>query len=364
MYKRIVFPILERFDAETTHERILTMLTIAGKSTIARWLMQRLFSFEDQHLNVDLFGLRFRNPLGLAAGFDKNAVAAKALAWLDFGHVETGTIIPLAQPGNPRPRIFRLREDQGLINRMSFPGQGMLVAEKNLLGLGRRNFILGVNIGANKASVEDGRAVEDYEYLAAKLAKYCDYITINISSPNTARLRDLQGKEALAHLIDQVLAARDQKATERKGIRRPVLVKIAPDLDWPEIDDILDVVTSREVDGIIATNTTTQRFPDLKSPNKSEEGGLSGRPLTALSTAVVRYIYRRTEGRLPIIGVGGVFTAEDVLEKIKAGASLVQTYTGFVYEGPSMAKRVNKGIVDFLNREGLSSIQQLVGSET
>lgn len=359
MYKQVVFPILERFDAETTHERILTMLTIAGKSITAQWLMQRLFSFEDRRLNVDLFGLHFRNPLGLAAGFDKNAAAARALASLGFGHIEAGTIIPLAQPGNPRPRIFRLGEDQGLINRMSFPGRGMLVAKKNLRGLEARDFILGVNIGANKVSVEDGRAVEDYEYLTAELAKYCDYITINVSSPNTARLRDLQGKEALAHLIDQVLAARDQK-----DIRRPILVKIAPDLGWPEINDILDVVTSREVDGIIATNTTTQRFPNLKSPNKSEEGGLSGRPLTALSTAVVRYIYRCTEGRLPIVGVGGIFTAEDALEKIKAGASLVQTYTGFIYEGPTMAKRVNKGIVDFLDREGLSSIQQLVGSET
>ncbi len=358
MYKSVLFPVLSSLDAESTHDKALTLLHWAGKSALIRNLIKRRLSHEDPRLKVSVFGLEFPNPIGLAAGFDKNAAAISGLAALGFGHIEIGTVVPLPQTGNPRPRLFRLIDDQALINRMGFNSLGAGVVQENLQKTPVTEVIVGINVGANKASVDAGTALNDYVSVTWELAGYGHYISVNVSSPNTARLRELQGKGALARLVEEVTYVRNTKAPNK-----PVLVKIAPDLSWAEVDDILEVITGLEVSGIIATNTTVQRPETLKSSRKVETGGLSGRPLAARSTEIIRYIYQRTEGKLPIIGVGGVFTWQDVLEKILAGASLVQTYTGFVYEGPWMARRVCKGLATYLDSEGIGSIQEIVGSQ-
>jgi dihydroorotate dehydrogenase len=294
----------------------------------------------------------------MAAGFDKNAVAAPILSDLGFGFVEIGTVTPEPQSGNPRPRLFRLRTDQALINRLGFNSQGLVEVTNNLYRIGltqrERGFIMGVNLGANRTSVEEGRAVDDYVNGTHLLGRWGDYITINISSPNTTNLRNLQGKEALTQLVKEVVAERDKSA------QRPVLVKIAPDLERTEVDDILDVVLSNNLQGIIATNTTVSR-PALKSSFASETGGLSGRPLNPLTLNMIRYLYRSTEGKIPIIGVGGIFNGEDAAAMMASGATLVQQYTGFIYEGPFGPTRILRYLSEYLKRRDFSSIQELVG---
>jgi dihydroorotate dehydrogenase len=323
-----------------------------------RRILGHFFSYSDPRLQVQTLGLTLPNPIGLAAGFDKEAAIISAVRTLDFGFEEVGTIVPLPQLGNPRPRLFRLTEDRALINRMGFNSLGADVAQANL----RRNpvpsFNLGINVGANKTSVQAKTYLGDYVTVTWELAEYGDYITVNVSSPNTPGLRDFQGKEKLRSIVGEVIITRNTKAPNI-----PVLVKIAPDLSEAEIDDILEVIADLGVSGIIATNTTIERPETLKSRWNAETGGLSGEPLRERSTKIIRYIYQHTEGRLPIIGVGGVFTAEDALAKIMAGAVLVQTYTGLVYEGPRMPWRVKRGIVKFLEMKGVASVQDLVGSE-
>lgn len=358
MYHRAIYPVLQCFDAEHTHEAVLRLLSVVERLPQSQRLLRRLVAYDDPRLGVDLWGLHFANPLGIAAGLDKNAVAVRTWGALGFGHVEVGTVTPLPQPGNPRPRVFRLPADRALINRMGFPGQGALAVALRLRRSTGQRPIVGINIGANKTSVEAGRAAEDYLQALTQLYTYADYLTINISSPNTARLRDLQGRAALESLVQQVAAQRDQMT-----VRKPLLIKIAPDLTPADLDDICAVCLASGVDGIIATNTTIDRPNLLREAAKEQTGGLSGAPLRDRSTDIIRYLYGNTQGRLPIIGVGGVFSAADVFAKLAAGASLAQVYTGFVYEGPLLARRINRDLSQLLRQHGFASISEVTGSQ-
>jgi dihydroorotate dehydrogenase len=356
VYRRGIYPVLQRFDAESTHEAVFRLLKLVERSYPARALLQRMVAYTDPRLSVNLWGLHFANPLGIAAGLDKNAVAVQTWGALGFGHVEVGTVTPQPQPGNPRPRMFRLPADRALINRMGFPGQGAAVVGQRLSRLERQRPVVGINIGANKSSVESGRAVEDYLQALTQLYAYADYLTINISSPNTARLRELQGRDALEELVRQVVSRRDQMP-----LRKPLLIKIAPDLTLADLDEISAVCLAHGVDGIIATNTTIDRPATLRAAAKSEGGGLSGAPLRQRSTDTIRHLYATTRAKLPIVGVGGVFSVADVYEKLAAGASLVQVYTGLIYEGPLLARRINRELSRLLTRHGCASIAELTG---
>ncbi|MBI3244736.1 MAG: quinone-dependent dihydroorotate dehydrogenase [Chloroflexi bacterium] len=328
---RLLRPALFALDPERAHQLTLRLLALPVAPLLAR-----LFDFSDPRLAVSAFGLTFRNPVGLAAGYDKNGLALRGLAMLGFGHIEAGTVTRTPQPGNPRPRLFRLPADEALINRMGFPNDGVrdLTSLRDLSGLPCR---LGVNIGKSKDTPLE-QAADDYCALLKQVAPYADYVALNLSSPNTPGLRQLQTKTYIADLLGQVAAARDE-LTKRK----PVLIKIAPDLSWPELDDILEAVVANKLDGIIATNTTISR-EGLRSPLKAESGGLSGQPLRTRSTEIIRYIHQHTEGKLPIVGVGGINSAEAALEKLRAGATLLQIYTGLIYEGPGLVAAINRGI--------------------
>lgn len=357
MYREVIYPLLGRVEAERAHEAVLRLLALAERTPKLPALLRRLTATPDPRLAVDLWGLRFDNPLGIAAGLDKNAVAVQVWGALGFGHVEVGTVTPQPQAGNPRPRVFRLPADDALINRMGFPGQGMAAAAARLQRLPAQRPVVGVNIGANKASVEAGRAVEDYVRALAYLAPHADYLTINVSSPNTARLRELQGAVALDALVAQVVAQRDQLP-----VRKPLALKIAPDVEPAELDAIVEVCLARGVDGIVATNTTIARPAELRAAARAESGGLSGAPLRDRATEMIRAIHQRSAGRLPIIGVGGVFGTADLLAKLAAGASLVQIYTGFVYEGPLLAQRINRDLVRLMDRYGCASPAELAAA--
>jgi dihydroorotate dehydrogenase len=338
MYRRFVFPLLSQVDPETAHERTLSLLAY-GQSWAGRPFLHRLAG-KIPHQPVKLFGLTFPNVLGMAAGFDKDVRVAAGLAALGFGHVEVGTLTPRPQAGNPRPRIFRLPLDEALINRMGFPNEGVETAVPRLKALSqqKRNFILGVSLGKQKETPL-AEAAQDYITVMQAVYAYADYLAVNISSPNTPGLRDLQGGDYLGHLLG-VLTAENQKLAFRLQLSpRPLLVKIAPDLAWAELDEILTAVQDAGIDGIIATNTTLSR-DGLLSAASEETGGLSGRPLTDRSTEIITHIHKETNGRLPIIGVGGIFTAADMCAKLDAGASLVQLYTALIYEGPTLPGRL------------------------
>jgi dihydroorotate dehydrogenase len=295
----------------------------------------------------------------VAAGFDKFGLTPRAMNSLGVSHVEVGTITLMPQEGNPKPRVFRLTKDRGLINRMGFNSPGALVVERNLAGSVPKDLVIGISVGANKISVESGQSVTDFVATTKLLAHRGQYIAVNVSSPNTPGLRDLQHKEAFAALLDELL-----KAKVGFFPNKPVLVKIAPDLTDEQLDDVLEVITSRDIAGIIATNTTNKETSrlGLKSRDRSETGGLSGRPLFARSTEMVRYIYQHTEGRLVIWAAGGVFNADDALTKILAGATVVQVWTGLVYEGPLLPWNIHLGLSSFMDREGVRSIGEIVGA--
>lgn len=358
LYRRAVFPLLSRLDPEDVHDRTLGMLASVSRLRLLHPVLRALFSAEDARLRCLVWGLEFPNPIGVAAGLDKNGRAVEALLQMGWGHVEVGTVTPLPQPGNPRPRVFRLPQDRALINRMGFPGVGADAVAETLGFRQRTDGIVGVNIGANKRSVDAGTAAADYVSALKSCYDVADYLTLNVSSPNTARLRELQGKQALGALIGEVVAARDGQP-----LRKPLLVKLAPDLLPSEIDDIVEVCRSGGIDGIVATNTTIGRPPTLQGPAAAETGGLSGLPLRDRATDIIRYIYRSTEGSLPIVGAGGIFTAEDAFAKLAAGASLVQVYTGFIYEGPTLARRINRGLVRLMQHHGFGTIAAVTGSE-
>ncbi len=302
-----------------------------------------------------LWGRRFPNPIGLAAGFDKDARVPDAMLRLGFGFVETGTVTPLPQPGNPKPRIFRLAPDQALINRLGFNSGGLerLVAR---LARRQRHGIVGVNLGKNRDSTD---AAADYAIGVRRAAALADYLVVNISSPNTPGLRDLQAGAALADLVGAVLAARSDS-----GVAVPLLLKIAPDLTADQCADIAEAVLATGIDGIIIGNTTVARPPGLASPHAHEAGGLSGRPLLAPSTAVLGEMYRLVGGKVPLIGVGGVAGAEDAYAKIRAGASLVQLYTALVYVGPALTTRIKTGLAALLARDRFATVAEAVGTES
>jgi dihydroorotate dehydrogenase len=350
---RLVRPFLFRLDPEQAHHLTLTLLKWAGRFPITEYLLRSLFTLDDSRLEVEVFGVKFKNPIGLAAGYDKNGIAVQGLSCLGFGHVEVGTITRQPQAGNPRPRLQRIPEAGALVNRMGFPNAGVdtfrVTSDK------RRVIRLGINIGKGKDTPLE-KASEDYCALLRRVHAQADYVALNVSSPNTPGLRQLQARAKLEQLVAAVVAARDSLTP-----RVPVLVKIAPDLREGEIDDLLSVVVACGVDGVIATNTTVRRegAPDYAA---GLPGGLSGLPLKQRATEVVRYIARRTEGRLPIIGVGGIASAADALEKLGAGASLVQVYTGLVYMGPGLAHQINAGLLQACEAQGMNNVGDLVGA--
>ena len=334
-------PLLARLDPEMAHAATIAALRL--------WPAPRPAP-DDPRLAVSAFGLRFLNPIGLAAGFDKNAEATDALQALGFGFVEVGTVTPRPQAGNPRPRVFRLRPDHAIINRLGFNGAGHAAVLSRFPVRG----IVGVNIGANKDSAD--RAA-DYVAGVTAFASVAAYLTINISSPNTPALRDLQQADALDDLLARVMDAR--AAATRQP---PVLVKIAPDLSLPELDAVIRVARSRGIDGMLVSNTTLAR-PGLRDAVGHEAGGLSGRPLFAPSTRMLAQTYVRVEGAFPLIGIGGIDSAQSAYVKLRAGAALVQLYTGLVYEGPALVARMKQGLVDFCRRDGLASITQATGAD-
>ena len=337
MYQKGIFPLLSQVDAETVHERTLSLLAWAQQSAIGRAGL-RLLAGPLPMQPVELFGLHFPNVLGMAAGFDKEVRVAEGLAMLGFGHVEVGTLTPRPQLGNPRPRIFRLTADDALINRMGFPNGGVTTAVNHLKNHQNRSFVLGVSLGKQKETPL-AEATADYITVMQAVYAYADYLAVNISSPNTPGLRVLQGGNYLSHLLAGLQAENGRLAQVHGMVERPLLVKIAPDLTWPELDEILTAVQDNQISGIIATNTTTSRV-GLMDTNQEEQGGLSGPPLNQRSTEIITHIQRQMNGRLPIIGVGGVKTAADVQAKLDAGASLVQLYTSLIYEGPQLPGRI------------------------
>ncbi|MCA9969205.1 MAG: quinone-dependent dihydroorotate dehydrogenase [Anaerolineales bacterium] len=338
-YQRLLFPLLKRLDPEAAHDRTLAALQLAQGRTAGRALLRRIAG-ELPAAPVRAFGLTFPNVLGVAAGFDKDVRVAHGLGLLGFGHVEVGTLTPKPQDGNPKPRIFRLPEDEAIINRMGFPNGGVIQAVGRLhrLAQHKEDLIIGVSLGKQKPTLLEDAAL-DYMQVMRAVYKSADYLAVNISSPNTPGLRELQGGDYLGQLL-RTLRVEGEVLARRLGVpKRPLLVKIAPDLTWRELDAILETVLAQEMDGLIATNTTISRH-GVKSALQSEAGGLSGRPLRDQSNAIIRYVVQHTGGTLPVIGVGGVKTAADARAKLDAGATLVQLYTGLVYAGPGIAGRL------------------------
>jgi dihydroorotate dehydrogenase len=336
MYKLLIRPILFCFDPEKVHYFTFSLIRIVSKIPGFSGLFRALYEVKDSRLETEVFGLKFKNPVGLAAGFDKNAVLYKELSNFGFGFIEIGTITPKAQNGNPKKRLFRLREDSAIINRMGFNNGGV---DEAVLRLKQNNGILiGGNIGKNKVTPNE-EATSDYEICFEALFDYVDYFVVNVSSPNTPNLRALQDKEPLTELLQTL-----QNKNLAKPKQKPILLKIAPDLTDEQLLDIIDIINETKIAGVIATNTTLSR-DGLSSENKIEMGGLSGKPLTKRSTEVIRFLSEKSNKSFPIIGVGGIHTAEDAIEKLEAGASLVQLYTGFIYEGPALVKAINKAIL-------------------
>lgn len=362
-YKSLIRPLLFRKDPEISHEAVLHMLARN------EWLYDTIEDFykvEDQRLRVKLGPLTLANPVGLAGGFDKNALAPKMISAFGFGFMEVGAITAQAQPGNPKPRLYRLPEDDALINRLGFNNEGAEAIAIRLDRLrargGRPKIPLGMNIGRTKI-VETKDAVADFLSCFEKLFPHGDFFTLNVSSPNTPNLRDLQEKSLLRELLSAVQQRNIQLAARAKVEPKAVFVKIAPDMEFAQVDEIVDVVDQVKLAGIVATNATAFKREGLKSPNGPEPGGLSGRPITAMVTKFISHIYRNTRGRVPIIGVGGIFDGYDAYEKIKAGADAVQIYTGWIYEGPGAVKRINKGLLRLLERDGLKQISEAVGRD-
>lgn len=335
MYKTLLRPLLFSFDPEKVHYFTFSLIKLAHLIGLGG-LFRTLYQIKHPALERELFGLKFSNPVGLAAGFDKNAVLYKELSNFGFGFIEIGTLTPRGQTGNPKKRLFRLKDDQAIINRMGFNNDGVDHVVRRLKK--NTNVVIGGNIGKNKDTPNE-KAVDDYIYCFNALFDYVDYFVVNVSSPNTPNLRALQNKEPLTNLLSTLNVLNNKK---RKS--KPILLKIAPDLTDIQLDDIIDIVISTKIDGVIATNTTLIR-EGLNSKNRSEMGGLSGKPLSSRSTKVIRYLATKSNNAFPIIGVGGIHSPEDALEKIQAGASLVQLYTGFVYEGPAVVKSINKLLI-------------------
>lgn len=341
MYKPLIRSLLFLLPAEKAHHFTFKLARLSFNIPGIKALNRAFFLETDPSLERELFGLKFPNPVGLAAGFDKDAKLIDEFASLGFGFIEIGTLTPKPQPGNPQPRLFRLKKDEAIINRMGFNNEGLEPAIKRLKKR-RSSVIVGGNIGKNKITPNE-EAVNDYLESFQKLFDYVDYFVVNVSSPNTPNLRELQEKEPLKKLLSQLM---DQNKLKSKP--KPILLKIAPDLTNSQLDDIIEIVQATKISGVIATNTTISR-DDLKTPSAEVgaigAGGLSGKPLQNRSTEVIRYLHQKSSGAFPIIGVGGIMSAQDALDKLEAGASLIQLYSGFIYEGPGLIKKINEALL-------------------
>jgi dihydroorotate dehydrogenase len=382
MMYRLIKPLLFRLDAEQAHDITAQLLRVAGHAPLALKLLRAFFSYHDPILEVECAGLRFANPIGLAAGFDKRGALVGPLAALGFGHIEVGTVTPRPQPGNERPRMFRLPEDAALINRLGFNSPGMAAVARNLRRttydvrrttndrramtmadstrasvLRPPSSVLGINIGKNRVTPLE-RAVEDYVAAFVTLAPLADYAAINISSPNTPGLRQLHEREALALLLGELSAI-----NRRLQRPLPLFLKVSPDETPAQLDDVVRTAGDAQVTGFIATNTTVDRI-GLRSPLREEMGGLSGVPLTERARRTIAYLYRATDGRMPIIGVGGVASADDAYAHMQAGATLVQLYTGLVYRGPGLVSEIKRGLAQRLRRDGVHSVVEAIGADS
>ncbi len=342
IYKTIIKPFLFSQDPEKIHHKVFNMIklisSIPGVSSVNRLL----FQVKNKQLEREVFGLRFINPVGLAAGFDKDALLFNELGDFGFGFIEIGTLTPKGQPGNPKPRLFRLPEDSALINRMGFNNQGVEAAVERLKNK-KTNLIIGGNIGKN-TSTESSKTDDDYIRVFETLFDYVDYFVVNVSCPNVGNLTKLQEKEPLMQLMQKI-----SEINKSKQNSKPLLLKIAPDLSNQELDDVIDIIKTLNLDGVVASNTSVNRGGLRTEEERLNEigwpGGLSGKPLKERSTKVIKYLYNQLGDDYPIIGVGGIHSEEDALEKINAGAKLVQVYTGFIYEGPGLVKRINKALL-------------------
>ncbi|MFO8235881.1 MAG: quinone-dependent dihydroorotate dehydrogenase [Bacteroidales bacterium] len=342
MYKSVIRPLLFLLKPETIHHFIAALLKFAAKIPFLSFLLQKFYIIKDKRLSRDFLGMHFKNPVGLAAGFDKNAELYNALSCFGFSFVEIGTVTPVSQLGNFKPRSFRLVEDKGLINRMGFNNKGVNYAVEQLKKQKPR-VIIGGNIGKNTKTPND-KAIEDYQAGFEKIYDHVDYLVINLSCPNIENLNELQDRDHTIQIINELDKLRSSYSSQK-----PILLKISPDIDQKGLDDVIDIFYQTGLDGIIATNTTTRR-DNLKTDSEKIErlgkGGLSGKPITERSTEMIRYLSKKSNYEIPIIGVGGIMTAGDALEKLEAGATLVQIYTGFIYGGPAIVKRINKAILE------------------
>lgn len=336
MYKSIIRPVFFKFDPEKVHHFTFSMIKMMQAIPGAKAIIKSVYQVNDQRLEREIFGLKFKNPVGLAAGLDKDAKIYNELDAFGFGFIEIGTITPKPQDGNPKKRLFRLKEDSGIINRMGFNNGGIELAVERLKK--NKGVLIGGNIGKNKVTPNE-EAVNDYILCFDALYDYVDYFVVNVSSPNTPNLRALQDKEPLTQLLSTL-----QSKNLQKPKAKPILLKIAPDLTDEQLLDIIDIVNDTRIAGVIATNTTISR-EGLLSENQKETGGLSGKPLTKRSTEVIRFLAEKSNKSFPIIGVGGIHSAKDALDKLDAGADLVQIYTGFIYEGPALIKEINQAIL-------------------
>lgn len=338
MYKIFIRPVLFQMYAENVHHLIKRTLKAGFAIPGIKQLVKGCYTVEDARLEKEVFGIKFKNPVGIAAGFDKDAEMFNELSEFGFGHIEIGSVTPKAQAGNPKPRIFRLLKDQAIINRMGFNNGGIELAVQNLKKR-KTSAIIGGNLGKN-TTTPNAIAVQDYLAVFEGLFPYVDYFVVNVSCPNVTNLCELQDQDFLEEILFTV-----QKANQEKAQAKPILLKVAPDLNHGQLDEVIEIIRKTKIDGVIATNTTITR-DHLKSEFESiGNGGLSGAPLKNKSTEVIRYLATKSHKAFPIIGVGGIHTAEDALEKLDAGADLVQVYTGFIYEGPAIAKRINKAIL-------------------
>jgi len=341
MYKTFIRPVFFKFSPETIHHWVVGGLRFIFKIPFKASAVRKFTAIDDPRLERELFGLKFKNPVGIAAGLDKQAEMYNELANLGFGFVEVGTITPKGQPGNPQPRLFRLPKDKALINRMGFNNSGVDAAIENLKKR-KTNIIVGGNIGKNTATPND-KAIDDYLYLFEKLFDYVDYFVVNVSCPNITDLHELQDQESLTHILMEI-----QMLNLQRPKPKPVLLKVSPDLNEKQLDEVIEIVANTKIDGVVATNTTITRNGLQTDKKKIEEianGGMSGQPIKNRATEVIRYLAEKSNKAFPIIGVGGIFTPEDAIEKLNAGADLVQVYTGFIYEGPMIAKRINKALL-------------------
>jgi dihydroorotate dehydrogenase len=342
MYSRFIRPLLFLLPPETIHHILVSALRIVFRIPGMRRLISRAYTVKDKRLETGFLGLTFRNPVGLAAGFDKNAEVYRELHAFGFSFIEVGTITPEGQPGNPRPRSFRIPGDRGLINRMGFNNRGAAAAAEKLGRRRPKELILGGNIGKNTLTPNQ-QAVSDYEAVFRAIHDYVDYFVINVSCPNVSDLHILQDRDFLEPILGRILEVRRELHSEK-----PVLLKISPDLNEHQLDQTIGIIQGMGLDGIVATNTTITRSGLKTSPGKLDaigEGGMSGAPITGRSLEVVRYIHRKTGGKLPIMGVGGIMSVQDALNMIQAGASLIQIYTGFIYGGPGFVRRINRALL-------------------